>query len=144
MATVSFRFWYPRDFIGHAVCWKTNSDVSHCSIVIDGLEIEALPGTEVDFRAPKPFIGRSYDFELDGVSHDRAISYLRSKVGEGYDYKLLGSFIFPWVRGDERRVICSELVYGMARACGLFPEIPSVPTPYDLELLAIQRKFDNL
>jgi len=144
MSSLSLRFWKPHDLIGNAVCWKTDSDVAHVSVIVDGLEIEALPGINVDYRFPRPFIGREYEFTLGFEAHDSVSHYINSIIGDSYDYKKVLSFIFPWVRGDERRLICSELAYGVMYSAGLIPEIVGQISPRDLELLAIQRKFDIL
>ena len=143
-STLELRFWFPSDPMGEIVAQRTSSDVSHCSVVLDGLEWEALPGLEIGPRFPRPFGGRSYVFKLNVSQSDLVIRNLRKKVGQGYDWGKILSFIFKFVRPSAHKQICSELVMDVMADAGISPRLEGRLAPNDLELLAIQRKFDNL
>lgn len=122
-------------FFGAGTSWRsriiqfiTGSRWSHVAVVEGSEAIEAAGGAQVRVT-PVGFLQTKYrDHEFRSIPGDATKA--KELIGRDYDSKGILAFIFKWVRQDQEKWFCSELV---AHASDLFSDdIAHKITPEDL------------
>lgn len=108
-----------RDIPGRVVCWWTNSEFSHCELVIDGI-CHSSSIRDGGVRAKRiNLAGRPHwqVLPLPGADAGRALAFFQRTKGEPYGWlDLVLHQVFRSPAGDQRGWFCSEWV---AEALGM-------------------------
>lgn len=114
---ITLRFFRSRSLIGHIIRWRTRSDSSHIDTLISTTEaITAVGGTGVrvypiNFYEKKGYVQTAE--VIFCVSEEQYVKYqtfLLSKEGSEYDKSGALAFIFNFLKQDEDKWFCSEII----------------------------------
>jgi hypothetical protein len=146
---IRLRFVHGTDAVSNAIIFQTGGLYSHVEAVTpEGQYLGAHADGGVLAR-PSDYDAGQFDRQrfLDLAASEemslRFYHYLRSVIGEPYDFAAIASFVAHYDLHQKARVICSALITLALRGCGFFPlplsQLAHKVSPRDLELMLSAR-----
>ena len=91
---------------------------SHCGVVINGYNYQALPSKGV-FKEPYVQDSEKWDeLIIEGLDEEKALKFIAGEMGCGYDYMGAARFLIPFLKPSKKNWFCSELSGKMLQEAG--------------------------
>lgn len=117
--SVQIGFYFGSDnWVHSAIKYVTNSDVSHCEVIIDGQGYTPKRGYNSLYQRDSSEYADNW--LLIGVYWDRAraLEFIKSNMGTTYDMHGLLNQQTPLIRGSVHSQTCSQFVVNTGSFCG--------------------------
>ncbi len=157
--TMDLLQWHGESWVSKIIRWKTGGSATHSGVACRLADVDRVMTLEAVSKGAVPnplsqilkkYDGRAYWHPLKEEFRPyvaEAFNWMYDKIGTGYDYEGVGSYLFGKVSADARALFCSEYVFlgwkvqcAEESAIALFKwllDIRDAPLPSELDKIGL-------
>ena len=114
-------FYTGDDFVSRVVKKVTKSELTHASIQVDKFHIvEAAIGKPLSIKHFQDYskVVDFVDIYLTEWQYDTIVKKIMEELDKEYDVEDIISFLIPFVKGSDRKRICTEFIIEVLKVIG--------------------------